>query len=135
MSFLLDTDIASAYLRGSRSVFNRFIQHTGGLHISILSISELYSWVFAAKDPDKREAGLLAMLSEVVVLPVSDSIARHCGATRAELQRKGIRVPTIDMLIASTALVHDLTVASHNQKHFRLVPGLRIEDWLAEADH
>ena len=42
MSYLLDTDIASAYLQGNGKVFNRFIQHSGGLHISILAMSELY---------------------------------------------------------------------------------------------
>ncbi len=34
MSFLLDTDIASAYLRGDARVFNRFVQHGGGLYLS-----------------------------------------------------------------------------------------------------
>jgi tRNA(fMet)-specific endonuclease VapC len=131
MSFLVDTDIASAYLQGNGKVFNRFIQHGGGLYISILSVAELYSWVYVAPNPEKRERGLLAMLSDVTALPIDDDIARQCGQTRADLQKQGTKVPTIDLLIAATALRHNLTVVTHNQRHFSLVPSVRIEDWLS----
>ena len=131
MSHLLDTDVASAYLQGDRQVFNQFVQHSGGLYISIVSLAELYSWVYVADTPAKREEGLLSMLSDVTVLQLDDHIARKCGQVRAALQRQGTRVPTLDMLIAGTALVNDLIVVSHNQRHFRLVPDLRLEDWLA----
>lgn len=40
--------------------------------------------------------------------------------------------PVADMLIAGTALVHNLTVVTHNVDHYRVVPDLRIVDWLAE---
>ena len=131
MSFLVDTDIASAYLQGNGKVFNRFIQHSGGLYISILSVSELYSWVYVADNPAKRESGLQAMLSDVTALVVDDDVARQCGQIRADLQKKGTKVPTLDLLIAATALLNNLTVVTHNQRHFSLVPGLRIEDWLS----
>ncbi|NLE58279.1 MAG: type II toxin-antitoxin system VapC family toxin [Planctomycetes bacterium] len=130
MSHLLDTDVASAYLQGKKQVFNRFVQHGGGLYISIVSLAELYSWVYIAGDPARREEGLFAMLSDVTVLQLDDEIARKCGEVRAALRRQGTKVPTLDMLIAGTALVNDLTVVTHNQKHFHLVPKLRIEDWL-----
>ena len=37
----------------------------------------------------------------------------------------------MDLLIAATAMVHNLTVVTHNQKHFVTVPGLSVLDWLA----
>lgn len=130
MSYLVDTDIASAYLRGNPRVFHRFIQHAGRLHLSIVSLVELYTCVYAAQDSSRREEGLLAMLSDVVVLPLDDDVARQCGQTRALLQRQGTKIPTLDMLIAATALGHDLIIVTHNTRHFRLVPDLRMEDWL-----
>jgi tRNA(fMet)-specific endonuclease VapC len=130
MSYLLDTDICSAYLQGQPDVFNRFLQHSGGLYVSIVSLAEVYSWVYVVDDPRSREEGLMTMLSDVSVLGVDDDVARTCGQVRAKLQRRGIRVPTVDLLIASTALLHDFTMVTHNQRHFRLVPDLRIEDWL-----
>jgi tRNA(fMet)-specific endonuclease VapC len=37
----------------------------------------------------------------------------------------------MDLLIASTARVYDLTLVTHNTRHFQDVPGLSLEDWLA----
>jgi tRNA(fMet)-specific endonuclease VapC len=34
------------------------------------------------------------------------------------------------MQIAATALVHNLTLVTHNTKDYQHVPGLRLEDWL-----
>jgi tRNA(fMet)-specific endonuclease VapC len=34
-----------------------------------------------------------------------------------------------DRLIAAHALSHDLTVVTHNEKHFADVPGLKVENW------
>jgi predicted nucleic acid-binding protein len=35
----------------------------------------------------------------------------------------------MDLLVASVALVHDLTVVTNNTSHFALIPGLRLVDW------
>ena len=43
MSILVD-NICSAWLRGNNRVFSRFIQHSGQLHISTVSLAELYTW-------------------------------------------------------------------------------------------
>ncbi len=133
MSFLLDTDICSSYLKGDQQIFNRFIQHSGGLQISVLTLAELYSWIYIADEParSRREEGLLSMLSDLAVVNLDDEIARRCGLVRADLKRQGLRVATVDLLIACTALEHDLTMVTHNVRHFQTVPGLRIEDWLA----
>lgn len=73
MSFLLDTDTASAFLRGEAGVFGRFMQHSGGLYISILSVAELYAWVFVTDKPEKREVGLTAMLHDVNIVESGES--------------------------------------------------------------
>jgi tRNA(fMet)-specific endonuclease VapC len=130
VSFLLDTDVCSTYLRGDGRVFNRFVQHSGGLHISAVSLAELYSWVFRANAPQSRRQGLVDLLSEVVVLDMDRDVAHKFGEVRAALLDQGRPVATPDLLIASTALWHDLTLVTHNVAHFAPVPGLRIEDGL-----
>jgi len=42
-----------------------------------------------------------------------------------------IRVSTMDLRIASIALSLDMTLLTRNLTDFRLVPGLRVEDWTA----
>jgi tRNA(fMet)-specific endonuclease VapC len=130
VSFLIDTDVCSAYLRGDRRVFNRFVQHSGGHRISAVSLAELYSWVFRANAPPGRRQGLTDLLSDVLLLDVDHNVAHTFGQVRAALLDQGRPIATPDLLIAATALWHDLTLVTHNVAHFSPIPGLRIEDWL-----
>ena len=44
MSFVVDTDIWSAFLRGNARVQNRFLQYGGRIHVSAISVGELTAW-------------------------------------------------------------------------------------------
>ena len=46
--------------------------------------------------------------------------------------KKGISFETADLMIAATALVHDLTLVTHNVKDYQNIPDLQIVDWLAK---
>ncbi len=131
MSFILDTDICSAYLRAHRGVFNRFVQHSGGLYISTITLGELQVWARRATASPRRQHTLDRMLTEVRSVSVDTDVALMFGEIRARLLDQGVTVPVTDMFIAATAMIHDLTVATHNVRHFAPVPNLRIEDWLA----
>ena len=47
MSFLVDTDICSAHLKDVGRVTSRFLQYTGRVHVSVVTVAELYSWASA----------------------------------------------------------------------------------------
>jgi len=131
MSFLLDTDICSAHLRSTSSqVANRFLQFTGRLHISVLTLGELLSWTLRKKSPPKYHQGLLTLLSDVALLEVTPEVAWKFGEVRAELLDQGKPVAAMDLMIGATALIHGFTVVTHNTQHFSKIPGLTIEDWL-----
>ena len=68
---------------------------------------------------------------EVEVLVYDAACAEVFGAVRGGLLRRGQDVPVPDLLIASVALAHDLTLVTHNTADFAAIPGLRLEDWLA----
>src|SRR5579884_3418463 len=121
MSFLLDTDTCSAYLKGNRAVANRFLQFTGGLHISVITLGELYTWAFCASAPSRRQQALSDMLLDVVVLDVTPDVARTFDSVRAGLLDRGLPPPDMDLLNAATALVHDLTLVTHNTKDYQTV--------------
>ena len=130
MSFLLDTDICSAQLKGNRAVHNRFLQYTGGLHISTVTLGELYTWALRANATPKRMNALQTLLSDVAVLDVTAEVGRRFGETRAELLDRGLPPPGLDLLVAATALVHDFTLVTHNTQDYSNIPGLRLTDWL-----
>ncbi len=131
MSFLLDTDIRSAYLKGNRNVQNRFLQYGGQLHVSILTVGELFSGVLSTRASSRFMPGLLAMLKDTTILDATYDVAYTFGTIRAPLLDRGLPAPGMDLMIAATALVHNLTLATHNPQDYANVSGLRLVDWLA----
>jgi tRNA(fMet)-specific endonuclease VapC len=130
VSFLLDTDICSAYLKNHRQIRNRFIQYGGRLYISTITLGEHFVWTRRAKASPKRLQVLLDMLNEVQVIPVDESIAEKFGEIRAALLDVGDAAPQMDMMNAATALVHHLTLITHNVADYAKVPGLTVADWM-----
>lgn len=128
--FLLDTDICSAYMRGRRRVFSKCIQHGGRLHISAITLGELHGWVDRSQAPLSRQEALIHLLGFVVVLPVDERVARKFGAIRANQLDSGRPTPQMDLMIASTAIVHGLTLVTHNTRDYADIPGLSLVDWM-----
>ena len=77
----------------------------------------------------RRIEAVEAFLSLVTILPFDSAAAREYGALRAHLERAGTPIGPNDLMIASIALAHDLTLVTHNVAEFARVPGLRVEDW------
>jgi tRNA(fMet)-specific endonuclease VapC len=131
MSFLTDTDIASAYIRGVAIVQNRFLQYTGGLYVSAVTMAELKMWLFRSNTPAKYLQELPGLQQQQVqLLAVDDAVAQKAGEVGAYLLDHGQTVATPDLLIAATALVRGLTLVTHNTQDFATIPGLMVVDWL-----
>jgi tRNA(fMet)-specific endonuclease VapC len=131
MTFLLDTDTCSAHLRRPAGLMHRFVQHSGRLRVPTIVLAELYVWAYLRPDPHEFLDAIAAFLHhEVEVLGFDEACAERFGKLRVELQRAGITIAPMDLLIASVALAHDLTLVTHNTAHFQNIPGLHLEDWL-----
>ena len=131
MSFLLDTNLCSAVLRNDRRLYARLQQYSGRLHTSRIVLAELYAWAYSKTDPAPLLGRMQRLLGDVAVLEFDDDSAYQFGRMKGPLRRRGITVPSLDLLIASTVLVHGFTLVTHNTRVFALVPGLSVVDWLA----
>lgn len=67
----------------------------------------------------------------LIVLPFDDPAAEVYGSLRANLESDGRRLAEPDLRIASIALARDLTLITANVRHFKRIPDLRVENWLA----
>jgi tRNA(fMet)-specific endonuclease VapC len=130
VSFLLDTDICSAFMKGNRTVWQKCLQHGGQLHVSAITVGELFTWVFRKGVSAKREDLLGEFLKDVTTLNVTEDVARKCGELRASRFDAGKGTPDMDLFIAATALVHNFTLVTHNVQDYDNIQGLRIVDWL-----
>ncbi|MFM7845618.1 MAG: type II toxin-antitoxin system VapC family toxin [Planctomycetota bacterium] len=77
------------------------------------------------------QSTLRDFLDDLQVLAVTEDIAQRFGELRARLLAVGGAVPEMDLLIGATALVHNLTMVTHNVQDYFSIPGLAVADWLA----
>ena len=130
MTHLLDTDICSAHMRRPAGLAHRFFQYAGGIAISSVSLAELYAGAYKRTQPARLLALIADLLRDVVALDFDSACAEQFGKTRGLLLQQGIQVATADLMIASVALAHNLTLVTHNTADFQHIPGLRLDDWL-----
>lgn len=130
MSFLLDTNICAAHFRRPSGLAHRFVQHGGGLFLPTIVLGELYAGAYHVNDPSPLLCKIAELLMDVSVLDFDQACAKEFGRIRGSLLKKGISIPTADLMIAAVAIVHDLTLVSNNTADFRFVPNLRLVDWL-----
>jgi tRNA(fMet)-specific endonuclease VapC len=131
MSFLLDTNIVSVYLKRPGGLAHRFFQYSGRLYVSSVALAELYVWAFGKADPTSRLSAIELMLrDEVSRLDFDDDCAKKFGQLRVDSQERGISVNPVDVLSASVVLLYDLTLVTRNTADFQNIPSLRLDDWL-----
>lgn len=126
MSCLIDTNVAIRLRDGDRAVQDWFDNLDRPPFLSMISWVELEGGVMA-KPPlaARRRLALDAILQFLTVL---DFDADCVAAYRRIVERTGFnRRKVIDRMIAATALMHDLPLATGNERDFRDIRGLRIE--------
>ncbi len=132
MSFVLDTNICSAHFRRPGGLAHRFIQYGGGLFVPSVVVGELYAGAYHVANPSTLLDKIADLLTDVTVLDFDLACAARFGEIRGSLLQRGLAIPSVDLMIASVALVHDCTLVTHNTKDFQNVPGLRLENWLSD---
>ena len=127
MSYLVDSDwLIDAFL-GVPAAVNLLARLRGeGLAVSIISYGEIFEGAIGAPDPATELARFRRFLARVALLPLDDAIMERFARTRAELRRRGQLIPDLDLLIAATAVNHDLTLLTRNVRHFNRIPELRL---------
>ncbi len=129
--FLLDTNIC-IYVRRQKpeKVLRRFrALRQGEAALSVITFGELLYG--AAKSVQRAEA--LERLEELAhllpVLPLPEAAAEAYGIMRAELERKGEMIGNNDLWIAAHAKAAGLTLVTNNEREFRRVHGLKVQNW------
>lgn len=129
MRFLLDANICSEFIRGNRSVARLFRMHAHEVSISAITAAELYVWGMRTKSAAHWLTMIRDFVEAVPVVNIDTRIAELFGSTRASFLDQGRPLPVLDLLIATTAIVEQATLVTHNQRDFVDIPGLLLADW------
>jgi tRNA(fMet)-specific endonuclease VapC len=132
MAWLLDTNVISAVARNPRGAEGRRLRQMGhgDALTSIVVIGELRFGL--EKNPSEAvERQLQSILRGITILPLEEPVEQHYGSIRAALERLGTPIGANDYWIAAHALALGCTLVTANEREFRRVPGLRVENWAA----
>jgi tRNA(fMet)-specific endonuclease VapC len=128
---LLDTNIC-VYLLKARpaSVVARFSQyHAGELAVSVVTAMELRVGALRARNP-RRAVEVRGLLSKLRIFPLGDEVVEPFAQVKVALQRTGQLIGPLDLLIAAQALSLGATLVTNNEREFRRVPGLVVDNWV-----
>ena len=131
MEYLIDTDIASYFIRGVPAVTKKLLAEYPNWAISAITYHELVQGMILAKN-SSIEPAIAAFLEEVKVAPFDSADALESGRLSAVLKNAGTPIGNSDTLIAGHALSLKLTLVTNNMKHFSRVPELRVVNWLTK---
>jgi tRNA(fMet)-specific endonuclease VapC len=128
--YLLDSDICIfAMKRRSPKLLRLLDQRAPTSAISVVAYGELEFGAAMSARRDEAAAHLAALLETLQVMPLPLHAATRYAAIRAELQRIGQPIGSNDLWIAAHALAENVTLVTNNEREFRRVPGLRVENW------
>lgn len=127
---LLDTNIC-IYIINARppAVLARFHQfHLGEIGLSSVVAAELAYGV--AKSGSARNRSALEMfLAPLEIMPFDESAIWAYGELRADLERRGQSIGSLDTMIAAHALSKEAVLVTNNLREFSRVKGLQLENW------
>ena len=127
--YLLDTSTCIFLLRGKRSVEEKLNEiDEGNCYISEVVLAELIFGAYYSEQIEDNLRQVEEFASEMKIITFDETI--HTFAQeRAKLWKAGKKIEDFDLLIGCAAKAKDLTIVTHNRRHFEHIEGLQIEDW------
>ena len=131
---MFDTDIM-IHLINRKPGYERIARRMSGrspgeLQLSAITISELRFGAANGEFRKENEAALEDLLGLFALEDLPCEAATDFAQIKTALQAKGKLIGPYDMLIASHARRVSATVVTNNEREFRRVPGLSVENWL-----
>ena len=128
--FLLDTDTIIYSLKGNQTVIQNLSNHQyDPLRISVISLMELYYGAYKSQKISANLAKVRRIEKAFDTIPADFFITETFGMIKSSLESQGNPLDDFDLIIAATALAHNLILVTNNEKHFRRVEGIKLENW------
>ena len=129
--YLLDTNIC-IYLRQNRPAYvtARFQRlHHGDAVLSVITYGELAYGAERSGQRAQALESLARLVSLLPVLPLPEHSGTAYGEIRATLESRGEMIGGNDLWIAAHAKSAGLILVTNNEREFRRVAGLKIQNW------
>ena len=131
MKYLIDTNIC-IYIMNNRpvDVIKKFKQlNLGEIGVSTITVSELQYGVSKSTYRKENQRRLDEFLSPLEILTYNEIAARTYGDIRFQLEKRGESIGPLDLLIAAHALSQNIILVTNNDKEFKRIKNLEVENW------
>jgi tRNA(fMet)-specific endonuclease VapC len=130
MRFLLDTNICIYALKQNQVVLTRLLaERPIDVGLSVITEAELRTGAAKSAPSAKTTRLLEHFLRPLAVLDFTSDDAHAYALVRAKLEHAGTPIGPLDTLIAAQAVARKLTLVSNNEREFKRIAGLRLENW------
>ena len=134
MTYVIDTNIVSALMRGETACVRHF---TGARPDEVLLPHPVVAEIrygLARLGRSRRKAALEKRADELFAAidraPWTDEVSVSFAETKSDLERRGVRLEDMDVIIAAHALATSATLVTRNVRQLSRIRGLRIDDWM-----
>lgn len=129
--FLLDTDTIIYSLKGNKTIVERLELHINDpMAICAITLMELYYGAYKSQKITSNLAKIKKLEQVFEIIAIERDSVEIFGMLKAQLEQSGTPLDDFDLAIAACALSHNLTLITNNQKHFKRIEGLRLENWV-----
>ena len=138
MKYLFDTNICIYLINKKFEYLMDRVEKLGieKIGISSITIAELEYGIAKSDNTNKEEnrIALLEFLLPFKFINFNQSDAYEYGRIRQDLQSKGKIIGNMDILIGSQAVSRELILVTNNEKEFKRIENLKIENWIKEQE-
>jgi predicted nucleic acid-binding protein len=128
--FLLDTDTLIYSMKGNANVRENLRQHFNDpISISVITLMELYYGARKSRNVAINLAKIKVLEQSIETLSIGLESTEIFGLLKGQLEIAGNRLDDFDLIIASCATAHNLTLVTNNTKHFQRIDGLKLANW------
>ena len=133
MNYLLDTNTCIYIINKKPASAIERIQTKRPEQVAISTITqaELEYGLARSKHPERNRIALLQFLFPFQLIDFDQLAAVQYGIIRSDLESLGKPIGSMDLLIAAQAKSRDLVLVTNNEREFKRIQGLRIENWVA----
>ena len=130
MPFLLDTDTCIYALKQHPRVLEQLLsKNRDEIVVSVITEAELRTGAAKSASPIRTLRLVENFLRPLAIADFTSEDAAVYAHIRARLERAGTPIGPLDTLIASQAVARKLTLVSNNEREFRRVSGLSVQNW------
>jgi len=132
--YMLDTSVCIELIRkrGNNILRRLGSCEIGEVGISVIVLAELFHGVGKSSKPEQARFALRDMCAPLEIRSFDNAAAVAYGKIRADLERAAQTIGPMDTLIAAHALAENAVLVTNNEREFRRVEGLVVENWAGE---